>query len=591
VCALIDIEGLDGVILAGASKSQRLALRTVNINTGGDQTVGILVQGKGAAAGRHIQLGYIDITGKTSYDKGAGLSITDVGLSWVHDVTVHDWTGTGVDTNLQTTSHRVQSVVFENVTVVNSGKTTAGTYPIAESYYLGGAEYSDARAGGGVWCLHCASGNGFADGLDAFGCTSGGTDGILKLRDSAWYGNGRNGIATMLFNGHESGGDHLGAGAFTSGTGATLPEQTSVDIRSVFYNNAGYGLAAPHGGGSRYVWQSTFYRAGAGAVGQGAAVLVHIDSNSLGIFDSIIDNASSGLPIAMERGQGGSTSDGNRTAPVVKNTLIRGPATSATLASFDTMCTADNGATDTGQHCKNGSCPSGQTCRMTPINVNVTTTYGAGPGIPGFLNDTGNRVGVDDPKFVSNGGQFKTSFSLSTGAPGFTDCDFHLQSGSPAIDPPTPLFVLLANGAGTDSSTITVKASTPEPEQVLNPPIAGSNYAAIDGSLAWGSRPHIADPRTYFVSPQNHPWATGDVIQIVGTCAHGASRRGAAGRAQIVSMTSSTITVDDTCTWADGAGVHWPYNGNAPDLGAYEFGLSNTGLAAPTLLSVDPVQP
>ena len=54
---------------------------------------------------------------------------------------------------------------------------------------------------------------------------------------------------------------------------------------------------------------------------------------------------------------------------------------------------------------------------------------------------------------------------------------------------------------------------------------------------------------------------------------------------------SSTITVDDTCTWADGAGVHWPYNGNAPDLGAYEFGLSNTGLAAPTLLSVDPVQP
>src|SRR5438094_75447 len=30
VCALIDIEGLDGVILAGASKSQRLALRTVN---------------------------------------------------------------------------------------------------------------------------------------------------------------------------------------------------------------------------------------------------------------------------------------------------------------------------------------------------------------------------------------------------------------------------------------------------------------------------------------------------------------------------------------------------------------------------------
>jgi len=42
------------------------------------------------------------------------------------------------------------------------------------------------------------------------------------------------------------------------------------------------------------------------------------------------------------------------------------------------------------------------------------------------------------------------------------------------------------------------------------------------------------------------------------------------GRAHIVSLSSSTITVDAPLTFTSGAGVHLPYNGSAPDMGAVE---------------------
>jgi len=40
------------------------------------------------------------------------------------------------------------------------------------------------------------------------------------------------------------------------------------------------------------------------------------------------------------------------------------------------------------------------------------------------------------------------------------------------------------------------------------------------------------------------------------------------------------MTLDRPCTWPDGAGIHLPWNGNAPDLGAFEFGASGVDLLA-----------
>lgn len=63
------------------------------------------------------------------------------------------------------------------------------------------------------------------------------------------------------------------------------------------------------------------------------------------------------------------------------------------------------------------------------------------------------------------------------------------------------------------------------------------------------------DPRLYF-------WH-GDTIQIAGT-----------GRRTATTLTATTITLDQSATFAPGAGVHLPWNGPRPDLGACETGES-----------------
>jgi hypothetical protein len=574
-CGLVAIENLDGVIFVGASASQQIIVKNVIKSTnGGAKTAGVMVQGKGAAVGKDIQLGFLDISNKSAYDNGYGVEITDVGFSWVHDVAVHDWLGGGVDTSMMTTWHRVQSLVLEKITVTNTGNNSSSVYPVSDDYYFAGGEFSDKRNGGGIWCLNCVGANGLADGSNSFGCNGVGEDGLLRYRDSAFYGNGRN-TALTTGNGIESAGD---SATTCGGGGNALPEQTVISIRTVFYNNRRAGLSTPHNAGSHYGWHDTLYRASSSD-----SDFQHNEcASSVGFFNSIVDTGSDST-MALGISNCGTAEGTNKTAPVMMNTLWRGTSTTRQLSQVRTFCRKDDG-TWTTTPCQNGGCPSGQSCRTDYSSSVLCQSPCTGQSFsspPGFLVGNGNVTGTQDTKFVSTGGRCDSAFV--DGAPGYTDCDFHLQAGSPAIDPPKALFVLLANGAGSNASTINVKASTPEPEQ-MTAPIYGSL------NLNWGSRPHIADPRSYFISPQNHPWATGDVIQIVGTCAHGAARHAQDGRAQITSMTATSITVDDTCTWNDGAGVHWPFNGSAPDMGAYEYGLDNSSIAAPVLLSVDPVQ-
>ncbi len=591
-CGLVAIEKLDGVVFAGLSNAQRIVLSAVTKSTNNSaKTSGVLVQGKGADLGKHVQLGWLDIANKSAYDNGYGIEITDLGLSWVHDVNIHDWQGGGVDTSMMTTWHQVKGLVIENVKVSRSGNTSTSAYPVSEGFYFAGAVFSDSRAGGGVWCVNCVSEDGFSDGANSFGCNSNGQDGLLRYRDSAFYGNGRNGASLAgadLGHGMESAGD--GQQCSSAYSGHALPEQTILTIRTVFYNNFKTGLFFPHNGGSHYSWHDTFFRAGTVA-----QLMLDRCSANAAIFNGIVD-AGSGGRIAWNVNTAASQCGTARTAPVIKNTFFHGGSANDKFTQFRTLCSTDNGSTFNGTKCSNGGCPSGQTCRSNTdyahdVNCQPPNcpgqTYGDPPGFVSGAGD-GNlvRAGSQTPQFVSTGGACDSDFVSGQVSTRFASCNLRLQAGSPAIDPATPVFVLQTQGSGSNSSVVTVKAGTPEPEQVATP--AKGNYGSI--GLGWGTRPHIGDPRTYFISPQNHPWATGDVIQIVGSCSNGASRFGAPGRARIVSMTSNSITLDDTCTWANNAGVHWPFSGSGPDMGAFEYGLDSQGSFAPVLISVEPVQ-
>lgn len=89
------------------------------------------------------------------------------------------------------------------------------------------------------------------------------------------------------------------------------------------------------------------------------------------------------------------------------------------------------------------------------------------------------------------------------------------------------------------------------------------------------------DPRDYFVPTEDAtgaPWAgaVGDVIQIVGAVCT------PTGNPRIVSMTTSSITLDRSCTWTHSAGIHLPWGGSAPDQGALESALSAPATPTPT---------
>lgn len=70
------------------------------------------------------------------------------------------------------------------------------------------------------------------------------------------------------------------------------------------------------------------------------------------------------------------------------------------------------------------------------------------------------------------------------------------------------------------------------------------------------------DPRNYFIGPDSYPDAVADTIQIEG-----------AGRVTITAMTADAISFTPALTWTDGAGIHLPWAGRAPDIGAFEVGI------------------
>lgn len=170
------------------------------------------------------------------------------------------------------------------------------------------------------------------------------------------------------------------------------------------------------------------------------------------------------------------------------------------------------------------------------FSTNGKSYADAAKGAAGFTGSDDKIGFAFDPKFVA------------TNPNSYGPNDFHIRSGSAAVD--AGRFFLRANGAGSSKSTITVKAN------------GGSG-----------------DPRNYFIAPASYLQAQPDTIQIEGC-----------GRVTIDAMTASTITFHPACSWSDGAGVHFPWTGSAPDSGRYELETGgSTPPSPPVLLSVDPI--
>jgi hypothetical protein len=273
--------------------------------------------------------------------------------------------------------------------------------------------------------------------------------------------------------------------------------------RSIIYHNHEAGGPCAYGTGWAEVWNSVFYSNGWDtSVQRLGDISVAIDNNHLAVYNSISQRSSLTTKVWDYEAPHGNTapslcpiSDYNLYVPLAAN--------SEQLADFN--CTG------------NGTYVAGARSYASP---------------PAF-------IGAHDK--VGSG--FTTGFT-ATNESIWANNDFHLHTGSSAIDAGTYMFH--ANGAGTNATTITVVGN------------GGDN-----------------DPRDYFISPTSYLNATADTIQIVGC-----------GVVTITNMTATMITFTPACSWADGAGVHLPWAGSAPDMGAFEYGLSSPGgPSPPTLIS------
>jgi hypothetical protein len=412
------------------------------------------------------------------------------------------------------------------------------------------APWVDNGIGGGTWVLHSKVVDAYSGIGNSGGSVSYYQPILSRYRDLTAYHNSR------TYQGWQSGLHGLQSSGDGGWSGNALPEPSQFVFYSTLYNAArNDAIDGPHGSGSTHVANTDIL------VPNNDGWAYH----RCGIVQTMYNNifaspSTSGQLIGDFYSCGDPSQDTNQFAPNVFNNLFYRPTSSLTLGGITTQCMTSTG-TFTGVGCKdNTTCQTGETCRALAGGNTMASP-------PPFISlETTNKVGygaTNDPLFIGTGG---SCYSGAFDGRVYSDCNFNLQAGSPAIDAGT--YFMLTSGAGF-GSTVAVKANTPEPYQVGS---LGVNWAPA-------KRPFYDDPRTYFIALGAN-WgidaSQSDVIRIKGaTCTNAAADLGSVERAKVVSMTATSITLDRTCTWSDGAGVHLPWAGTAPDMGAYEFGLSS----------------
>ena len=421
----------------------------------------------------------------------------------------------------------VDGGAYVNATVHDSG-CGSSALPDCTEDTRGQADAFNFTGQVNMWCVNCTAYNNGERGM------SGGVVYNPSMTDD-FVSHWRNLVA-------HSNGAKCGAGQNCTGSG--LRPSGNTWYNEALARNYTVGLIswgqrhdgeAAYGGAHSEVWHATTYYNGFSPQG-GAEHNLLTDNRYQGLINSITMQyvGSIGAYIA------GDSSGGNRPrgtfTPGAFNNCYR-PASSDTQAlgasavwDYNQLCTANQ----VPYSCCTGSGTG--TCNGT--GWPGVGTYAAPPAWIGPTNKVG--LAACDPKFTA----------LSTSS--FAANDFNLQSDSTAID--AGRFLMLANGAGSNATTLTIQAN------------------------GGGS-----DPRYYFISPTSYLDAVADTIQIKdAVCQGAAAELGSAERAKIVSMTATAITLDRFCTWADGAGVHLPWEGTAPDIGAFEYTGSTPPPPPPT---------
>jgi hypothetical protein len=279
-----------------------------------------------------------------------------------------------------------------------------------------------------------------------------------------------------------------------------------------------------------YLNRGIFYR----HPGRGGIWFPH-DSGKMFVWHSVVYNNgfTRGSDLTYER---------NANASEIYNSIMVQGASSPNIwgyntagQAFDFRPVSDHNLYDfanSGNDSFSGFRFSGNTFLASGVTFNNATAQSGFSGPNDLISTSSRRY---NPAFTSTGG------NCNTGAFVYEDCDFTLRASSDAID--AGRFFMRATSGGTNANTMQVDT----------------------------------DPRNFFIAPDSFLNAPADTIQIEG-----------AGTVTIVSMTQNSITFTPATSWANGAGVHLPWTGSRPDIGAYEFSSDVSPLLPPENLRLIP---
>jgi hypothetical protein len=547
---LVNVQNTDAITFGGNSTPQWFIMDGNPASTT-DFAAHFLFSGNGGIV-QFAEGQWLDSRNYSTADSGdAGLLVADTEDSIFHNINIQDNRKLGVLTG-PFAGGPIRSVGLKNVVVRRTGPTSQGVNEPQDAFQIGCTRWDTSKGGGGAsWLINSAGYDNYWNGI-IMGGNNSCTDEVLRVRGFKGVGFGR----TDTTDGSSSETAFESSGKPNS---CDVADQQALWIfYSVFYGNRNNVTNGPHGqpGGIQNLFNSVSFLGGTG----NADILYNRAGCEQEFWNNIIKTST--LPFGWNSNTGAIDR-----IPVAKNNLMdfwsagtqsltsfifNGSTLSATTRSFNTA--AAN--------------PSGQVGWLTASDL--------------ISSDSLRR----DPQFVSTTGLCDdTGYSVGNMETRFNTCDFHLQGTSPAID--AGAFFLLTNGSGSGAATVMVQDNG-----------HGANS------------PHATDPRMYFLEPHSFWHAgscsnapaiacsldsecvggtcVGDTIQIKGaTCTNAGAELGSGERARVVNMNASTITVDRLCSWATNKGVHLAWSGNAPDVGAFEFGQG--ALPAPSLLSVDPL--
>jgi hypothetical protein len=483
---LIGIDNIGAVVFGGNSTSQRFVLAGAKVDANGINTNGGTQSSGSCAYGTKSDdvVQYVEV-----HDVGRnGTTAGCVTNTAVRHALIHANGDGGTSTGYS--SDHYTSIVFNDVESYNNNLNTTTSYSTlgAGMFFLG--------------CQHCYVVNSYVhDNYDRginHGEVGSQQEYDVLVRDSVFV---HNGLSTDNSGLYAAGICSSGDDNQTNGN-----EQRMIMERNIVYRNRKAGAPCAYGSGWADVWNSVFYNNGYDTSISGTNDISYsIDNNGLYVENSIVQKARAGSSVWDEAPHGSDP----RHCPHSNYNLYR-----PFSANSETLMT-DNSTVCGGATVKTFASP-GTTGSPFGANDKIGTAFPI------------NFVALDPNVYANN--------------------DFHVTSGSAAIDAGTCMFFAGSAGSGTTIGSLT--------------PGGGA-----------------IDPRLYFIQPSSYKDAVGDLINIGST------------RVTITSMTATSISFTPAATWAKGACVHLPYNGAAPDMGVYEFGTTGPPgqIAPPQLLSVDPI--